>query len=193
MTRFRIVRRPSPGPADDKPPRVGHWNAGPDLAYGQQHAYYHPVTVPSLPPLSASAGPPPSQLAGIWPPRQPNFGDFITGLNPLSGIPPLWHQDPSAMAWIASRHVMLPPTLANQAHAHSYGMPLANVRPDHVNGSLSNGNHPSGLYSPNSSGTLLPSEDSTYPCELCGKTFTAKETLRQVKLTVINHGPICLF
>lgn len=142
------------------------WNRGPgDLQYAtQSRGFYHPAT----------SAPPPSS-ANMWPPRQPTFGELM-GLNPLSAIPPQWHQDPAAMAWIASRHMMLPMAGHPQHPQHNYPVP-------HGHAHTANGGLQPRLYSPTSSSSanpVAPNEEPVFPCELCGKSFSAKETLRQV-------------
>jgi hypothetical protein len=168
---FRVVNlalesRQSPSQVIETPKHGPPWNRGPgDLQYAQPRSFYHSVTVPSTPPHSSS---------NMWPPRQPTFSDFMS-LNPLSAIPPQWHQDPAAMAWIASRHMMLPMT----GHPHNYNSPLGH----HAHSSTTNGVMQPRLYSPTSSSSTNPiaNEDIVFSCELCGKSFNAKETLRQVQ------------
>lgn len=152
-------------------PPSNSWNRGPsDLQYAQPRSFYHPATVPSA--LPPPPPPPPLSAPNMWPPRQPTFGDLMS----LSAIPPQWHQDPAAMAWIASRHMMLP--LAG--HPHNY--PVQHGHAHTANGALQQ--QQPRLYSPTTSSSANPvaNEDVVFPCELCGKSFTAKETLRQVYL-----------
>ncbi len=161
-------KRTSPRPVETKTSIPNHWNLGSDLQYNQQQVFYHPGSVSSTaapPPLPP---PPPSQLSGMWLHRPPAYSDFI-GLNPLTGMPPHWHQDPAAMAWIASRHMML----AGQAHPHNFPMP-----PGH---SMSNGALPPRHYSPSSTASNhFASEEPIYSCEICARPFTSKDSLRQV-------------
>jgi len=148
-----------------KSPAINHhWNRGSDLLYSQQTDFLHSVTAPSSH----------FQMPSIWPPR-PAFSDF-TSLNSLPGMPPPWHQDPAAMAWIASRHMMLPPNFAGQTLPHNYSMSHASQARD------PNGELQPRLYSPTSSSASasVPVADAIFPCEICGKTFSLKDTLRQV-------------
>lgn len=179
---FRVVNltvesRRSPSRVFETPKPGTPWNRGPcDLQYAQPRGFYHSVTVPSASPHSAS---------NVWPSRQPTFGDFMS-LNSLSAIPPQWHQDPAAMAWIASRHMMLPMT----GHPHNYTTPLGH----HAHNSTTNGAMQPLLYSPTSSSSTNPvaTEDTVFPCELCGKSFNAKETLRQVLEGILFIILFCL-
>lgn len=141
------------------------WNRGPaDVQYAQPRGFYHP----------AISAPPPS-AANVWPPRQSTFGELMS-LNPLSAIPPQWHQDPAAMAWIASRHLMLPMA----GHPHNYPIPHGHA---HTANGILQPPPPPRLYSPTSSSSgnaVAANDDPVFPCELCGKSFISKETLRQV-------------
>jgi hypothetical protein len=158
-----VESRRSPSRVMETGPKPGPpWNRGPgDLQYAQPRGGFY-----SGPPHSSSTMWPPPQ------PRQPAIGDLMSLGNPLSAIPPQWHQDPAAMAWIASRHMMLP------------GHPPTYTTPHH-----SGGHHTTNgvamqprLYSPTSSSSSIAANDVdvVFPCELCGKSFNAKETLRQV-------------
>lgn len=150
-----------------KLPAVNHWNRGSDLQYSQQ---LHSATTSSLPLPSTTH----FQMPSIWLPR-PAFNNF-TSLNSLPGMPPPpWHQDPAAMAWIASRHMMLPLTLAGQSLPHNYSISHSQTRDP--NGVLP----PLRLYPISSSASAsVPVVEDIFPCEICGKTFPLKETLRQV-------------
>ena len=140
-----------------------HWNRGSDLQYSQQTEFLHSVTAPSSH----------FQMPSIWPPR-PAFSDF-TSLTTLPGMPPPWHQDQAAMAWIASRHMILPPNFAGQTLPHNYSMSHASQARD------PNGDLQPRPYSPTSSSSSASVADAIFPCEICGKTFLLKDTLRQVK------------
>jgi hypothetical protein len=146
----RVMETPKPGPP---------WNRGPgDLQYAQPRGFY---------------GGPPHSSSTMWPPpQQPTIGDLMSLSNPLSAIPPQWHQDPAAMAWIASRHMMLPMT----GHPPTYTTPHHGGHHAHT----TNGAMQPRLYSPTSSSSIAANDDVVFPCELCGKSFNAKETLRQV-------------
>ena len=160
------------------PPPNNHWNRGPDLQYTQRVFYAPPLaaTVPAGPP-PPTVGPPPSPAAAaqmsMWP-RPPAYTNFMAMNSSLPAMPPHWHKDPSAMAWIASCHMMMPMTMAGAQHPHNY-MPSA---PVHIhNGIMTNGHLPN-LCSPvNMTGAAA---DDVFPCEICGKSFTAKDALRQV-------------
>jgi hypothetical protein len=79
------------------------------------------------------------------------------------------------MAWIASRHMILPPNFAGQTLPHNYSMSHASQARD------PNGDLQPRPYSPTSSSSSASVADAIFPCEICGKTFLLKDTLRQVK------------
>ncbi|XP_057377952.1 transcription factor HIVEP2-like [Daphnia carinata] len=152
------------------PPRVSEvtkspWNRG-DLQHAQPRGFYHPST-------AATA----HSSANTWPPRPPMFGDVMS-LNPIPAIPPQWHQDPAAMAWIASRHMMMaghPHNYTSGHHAHTTN---GTMQPRH--------------YSPTTSSST--NEDTLFACELCGKSFIAKDTLQQHMLAHAQPRPfVCEF
>ncbi|XP_046648974.1 transcription factor HIVEP3-like isoform X2 [Daphnia pulicaria] len=177
VVNLAVESRRSPSRVMETGPKPGPpWNRGPgDLQYAQPRGGFY-----SGPPHSSSTMWPPPQ------PRQPTIGDLMSLGNPLSAIPPQWHQDQAAMAWIASRHMMLP------------GHPPTYTTPHH-----SGGHHTTNgvamqprLYSPTSSSSSIAANDVdvVFPCELCGKSFNAKETLRQHMLAHAQPRPfVCEF
>ena len=150
------------------PAAPNHWNRGSDLQYTQRMLYH---------------APPVSSVPAGWPRPPTSFiNDFMSiGSHQLPALPPHWHQDPAAIAWMASRHMMLPLTLATAAqHPHNYSsgsIPSGLVHPH--NGTLPPP-PPSRRYSPTLSTPGGSPDKLFFPCEICGKSFTAKDTLRQV-------------
>lgn len=96
------------------------------------------------------------------------------------GLPPHWHQDPAAIAWMASRHMMLPLTLS-APHPHNYSSSSTS------SSIASGGSH--AHYPHNGTADKL-----FFPCEICGKSFTAKDTLHQHMLAHAQPRPfVCEF
>jgi len=98
-------------------------------------------------------------------------------------LPPHWHQDPAAMAWMASRHMMLPLTLA-APHPHNNNNNNNSI--NSINSCMASGSQ---VHPHNGSVDKL-----FFPCEICGKSFTAKDTLHQHMLAHAQPRPfVCEF
>lgn len=156
------MRRESPTRTTE-PSRAAQWGVAPELPYGQPQLYYpHPN---ALPPHA-------------WPgrPGRPKFAEFVPLGHPMAALPPHWHQEPAAMAWMASRHLMLPLTIGGPPPAPSY--PAAPMPGYATNGPLRAGRHLSPV--PAASSNVPGPSDDGVPCDICGKSCANKEQLRQV-------------
>ena len=161
--------RSPPRPAEAKlaPNPPSHWNRNSEMAssYNQRPVYYHPGNGPPPPPT----GLPPHSALSMWPRPPSGYGEFI---NPLSTMPPHWHQDPAAMAWIHHRLMMpMPPSGAPHPHNYMTSGHLAHG----VNGTRLN-------QSPSTSNSsAVHSEELVFTCDICGKTCNSKDSLHQVR------------
>lgn len=158
----------SPSRQVDAKQSVGHWSRSSDLPFSQRLFYHAPGPAAAASQMWSSSARPTS--AGVVP--HPAFvGVDFTNPPPITPLATHWHQDPSAMAWIASQRFVHP-----LSHTQTTYM-----RPSHA---LANGSH---LHSPPPHSASVEPEPH-YACQVCGKAFPTKDSLRQVFI-IFSHWP----